>query len=314
MISVISGSCSRRLERTEAEHVVDDGVDDAQLVLARHGQVLLGDQLVDELADALAHLLGRRAVGASRQLVDEPLVHLAAQLRVQVAAARLGQRAAAQAGAVEQRRLPRRRPSPRRPRRCGSSAGGPGAGAAPARRRGGRRRRRSRGGSATSGARPGLVLRASAAGCGGGAGHPGGAAGAWRTCQPVGRGGPTGRWLAGPVSGAAAAGARHAAAAGHARRRRRPGAGARRLLQPCAAPGRVATSIRATPISVRRFVAKAIDRRSRPRAVPATILSRRRDREPRAAAATPLHGSPTSRLRTVTGTAHCRCAAVFLTA
>ena len=103
------------LERTETEDVVDQDLDEAQPVRPAHRDVLLGDHVVEQLGDALAHHLRRHRVGALGELLDEALMHLAAQRDVGVdVAAHLAQ--------------PRARQSPparfsRVGARCGSGAG-----------------------------------------------------------------------------------------------------------------------------------------------------------------------------------------------
>ena len=59
------------LEGSEAEHVVDQDLDETKPVRPAHRDVLLGDHVVEQFRDALPHHLRRHRVGALGQLLDE---------------------------------------------------------------------------------------------------------------------------------------------------------------------------------------------------------------------------------------------------
>jgi len=63
----------------EAEHVVGENLDEPEAIGPAHRDVLLGDHIVEQLADALTHHLGRYGVRALSKLVDQALMHLAAK-------------------------------------------------------------------------------------------------------------------------------------------------------------------------------------------------------------------------------------------
>ena len=70
------------LERPETENIVDQDLDESKPIRPAHRDVLLGDHVVEQLGDALAHDLRGYRVGALGELFHETLVHLAAQRHV----------------------------------------------------------------------------------------------------------------------------------------------------------------------------------------------------------------------------------------
>jgi len=56
----------------------------AQPVRPAHGDVLLGDHVVEQLTDALSNSLRRHRVRALGQLLDETLMHLGAERDMRV--------------------------------------------------------------------------------------------------------------------------------------------------------------------------------------------------------------------------------------
>ena len=67
------------LQRSKAEHVVDDDLDHPLPLLTGHGDRLLGHHLVHQLGNALADHLRGDVLGVVGQLLDETLVDLGAQ-------------------------------------------------------------------------------------------------------------------------------------------------------------------------------------------------------------------------------------------
>src|SRR5262245_20165625 len=87
------------LDRTEAENLRDDGLEEASPVLAVQDDALLAEDAVELLLNDAPYLGGLREVQLGVQLGDQRILHLALQIEE---AALLGRRASPGGGVPEQ--------------------------------------------------------------------------------------------------------------------------------------------------------------------------------------------------------------------